>query len=478
MGVAINSDFLNGLKSEDALEKVIQEFESRKLGTRKTVYRLRDWLISRQRYWGCPIPMVHCEACGVVPVPASDLPVRLPDDVSFDQPGNPLDHHATWKHVDCPSCGKPATRETDTMDTFVDSSWYFARYCDNTATEPTNREATDYWLPVDQYIGGIEHAVLHLLYARFFARAMTKTGHLNVKEPFAGLFTQGMVCHETYKASDGSWLYPDEVDLDGNTPTEIKTGEPVTVGSVEKMSKSKRNTIDPEGIVDQYGADTARWFMMSDTPPERDIEWTQSGIEGAWRYVQRLWRLTNDALPHLAGADAATPNDLSDDAAALRKIAHKTVRDVTSDIENFRFNRAVARCYELASAVSSLLSKGDLDQGGSAYAVREGLEKLTGLINPFMPHLAEEMWQKLGHEILLVDSAWPTFDEALTTDDTITMPIQINGKRRGEIEIAPDADKATIEALALEHAAVQRALDGGSPKKVIVVPKRIVNIVI
>ena len=478
LGVAINSKFLDGMKSKDALEKIIQEFESRKLGTRKTVYRLRDWLISRQRYWGCPIPMIHCEGCGVVPVPAADLPVKLPEDVSFDKPGNPLDHHPTWKHVDCPTCGKAAVRETDTMDTFVDSSWYFARYCDNKALTPTNRGATDYWLPVDQYIGGIEHAVLHLLYARFFARAMTKTKHLNVKEPFAGLFTQGMVCHETYKSSEGAWLYPDEVDLHDGVATEIKTGNPVTVGSVEKMSKSKRNAIDPEGIVDQYGADTARWFMMSDTPPERDIEWTHSGIEGAWRYVQRLWRLTNDALPHLAEAGSVAPNDFSEQAAALRKAAHKTVRDVTSDIENFRFNRGVARCYELASSISSLLSKGELDQGGAGFALREALEKLTGLVNPFMPHMAEEIWEKLGHTSLVVDSPWPTFDAALTTDATITMPIQVNGKRRGEIEIAPDADKATIEALALEHEAVKRLVGDGAVRKVIVVPKRIVNIVI
>ncbi len=476
-GVVINSEFLNSLTSDEALEKVIDEFETRGLGTRKVVYRLRDWLISRQRYWGCPIPVIHCEACGVVPVPKDQLPVALPEDVTFDKPGNPLDHHASWKYVDCPKCGKAARRETDTMDTFVDSAWYFTRYCDNTAETPTNREATDYWLPVDQYIGGIEHAVLHLLYARFFARAMSKTGHLDVKEPFQGLFTQGMVCHETYKSADGRWLYPDEVEYKDGKAVERGGGAPVTVGAVEKMSKSKRNTIDPEEIVEQYGADTARWFMMSDTPPERDIEWTQSGIEGAWRYVQRLWRLVDEALPHLPATGAAPPDDFSDEALSLRKATHKTVKAVTTGIEHFHFNTAIARCYELASEIGARAHAG-LDAPGAGFAVREALEALTGLINPFMPHLAEEIWQKLGHETLMVETPWPTFDEALTVDDAITLPIQVNGKKRGEIEIAPDADNATIEALALEDEGVKRAMGGKAPKKVIVVPKRIVNIVI
>jgi len=475
-GKLINSDFLDGLDTDDAIEVAAKAFEKKGLGARKTVYRLRDWLISRQRYWGCPIPVIHCEGCGVVPVPKADLPVELPEDVSFDKPGNPLDHHPTWKNVACPSCSKPARRETDTMDTFVDSSWYFTRYCDNSAETPTNRKEVDYWLPVDQYIGGIEHAVLHLLYARFVARAMTKTGHLDVKEPFAGLFTQGMVCHETYKSADGKWLYPDEVAVsDGKAFT--RDGEPVTVGAVEKMSKSKRNTIDPEEIVDQYGADTARWFMMSDTPPERDIEWTHTGIEGAWRYVQRLWRIANETLPHLPEPGAPATNDMSGPALGLRKAAHKTVKTVTADIDHFRFNKAVARCYELASEIGSVAQKG-MDGPGAGFAVREALEKLTGLINPFMPHLAEEIWQKLGHTTLMVDTHWPTYDDALTIDDTITLPIQVNGKRRGEIEIAPDADNATIEALALENEGVIRAMGGAAPKKVIVVPKRIVNIVV
>jgi len=476
-GRLINSGFLDGLGTDEGIEAAAKAFEDRGLGARQTVYRLRDWLISRQRYWGCPIPIVHCEGCGVVPVPKDQLPVTLPEDVSFSKAGNPLDHHPTWKNVDCPKCGKPARRETDTMDTFVDSSWYFTRYCDNKAATPTNREATDYWLPVDQYIGGIEHAILHLLYARFFARGMTKTGHLNTAEPFAGLFTQGMVCHETYKSVDGEWLYPDEVEVKDEKVVERINGRPVTVGAVEKMSKSKRNVIDPEEIIHQFGVDTARWFMMSDTPPERDIEWTQSGIEGAWRYVQRVWRTVGDALPHLPAYDAAAPNDLSDEARALRKAAHKTVKAVTSDIENFRFNRAIARLYELASETGTLLQKG-MDDAGSGFAVREALEMLSGLLNPFMPHLAEEIWEKLGHDTLLVDTPWPSFDDALTVDDTLIMPIQVNGKRRGEIEIAPDADNATIERLALENEGVQRALDGKTPKKVIVVPKRIVSIVV
>jgi len=475
-GKLIHSDFLDGLSTDEGIEKAAAAFQERGLGQRQIVYRLRDWLISRQRYWGCPIPIIHCDACGVVPVPKDQLPVVLPEDVSFSKPGNPLDHHPTWKNVDCPKCGGKARRETDTMDTFVDSSWYYARYCDNKAETPTNRTAADYWLPVDQYIGGIEHAVLHLLYARFFSRAMSKTGHLDVKEPFAGLFTQGMVCHETYKSVDGEWLYPDEVEYRDGKAVERVNGRPVKVGAVEKMSKSKRNAIDPEEIVFQYGADTARWFMMSDTPPERDIEWTQSGIEGAWRYVQRVWRLVNEALPHLPPADAPAPNDVGPAAFSLRKASHKTVKSVTSDIEHFRFNKAIARCYELASGIGAVLQNSKNDPG-TAYAVREALEKLAGLINPFMPHLAEEIWQKLGHEALMVETPWPTFDEALTVDDTIILPIQVNGKRRGEIEIAPDADNATIEGLALGIEGVQRALGGKAPKKVIVVPGRIVNIV-
>ena len=476
-GKLINSDFLDGLASDEGIETAAKAFADKGLGTRQTVYRLRDWLISRQRYWGCPIPIIHCEGCGVVPVPKDQLPVELPEDVSFSKPGNPLDHHPTWKNVDCPKCGKPARRETDTMDTFVDSSWYFARYCDNTAATPTNREATDYWLPVDQYIGGIEHAILHLLYARFFARGMTKTGHLNVTEPFAGLFTQGMVCHETYKSVDGEWLYPDEVEYKDGKAVERINGRPVTVGAVEKMSKSKRNAIDPEEIVFQYGADTARWFMMSDTPPERDIEWTQSGIEGAWRYVQRVWRLFTEALPHLPAQGTPAPNDLSDAAVQLRKSSHKAVKQVTADIENFRFNKAIARMYELASDIGTALQK-HVAEPGVPFALREALEKLSGLLGPFMPHLAEEIWQKLGGEGLLVDAPWPTFDEALTVDDTITLPIQVNGKRRGEIEIAPGADNVTIEQMALADEGVIRSLDGKTPKKVIVVPGRIVNIVV
>ncbi len=479
-GALINSEFLDGLGVDDGIAAVCKALEAKAIGKGTTVFRLRDWLISRQRYWGCPIPMIHCEACGVVPVPVDQLPVKLPDDVSFEKPGNPLDHHATWKHVDCPQCGKAATRETDTMDTFVDSSWYYARFCDNSVATPTNVAATDYWLPVDQYIGGVEHAVLHLLYARFFARAMAKTGHLppNMSEPFAGLFTQGMVIHETYKSAAGAWLYPDDIERKDGAVIERSSGKPVTVGAVEKMSKSKRNTIDPEEIVEQYGADTARWFMMSDTPPERDIEWTQSGIDGAWRYVQRLWRLTNDALPHLPEVGGAAPAAFSAEAAALRKTAHKTVRDVTTDIAGFRFNRAIARCYELASEIGSVAGANRIGGAGAAWAVREALEKLTGLINPFMPHLAEELWQVLGHETLMVESPWPEFDPELVLDNTLTMPIQVNGKRRGEIEIAPDADNATIEALALGNDAVQRAIEGKTVRKVIVVPKRIVNIVV
>ena len=315
-GVMINSAFLDGLAVEAAKEAMAEHLTAKLLhgkpqATRQTEFRLRDWGISRQRYWGCPIPMIHCEACGIVPVPVQDLPVKLPEDVTFDGSGNPLDRHPTWKHVTCPQCGGPATRETDTMDTFVDSSWYFARFCSPHAAVPTDTNAVGYWLPVDQYIGGVEHAILHLLYARFFTRAMHRTGHAPIDEPFKGLFTQGMVTHETYKDGHGKWVLPQEVTIRDGQAVHIKTGEPITVGAIESMSKSKKNVVDPDDIIGAYGADTARWFMLSDTPPERDIEWTAGGVEGAFRFLQRLWRLVNEAAEK--GRDAPEPAAVSGD---------------------------------------------------------------------------------------------------------------------------------------------------------------------
>ncbi|CDO59758.1 Leucyl-tRNA synthetase [Candidatus Phaeomarinobacter ectocarpi] len=478
-GVAINSEFLNGLAVGEAKAKAIAALEDKALGEGTTNYRLRDWGISRQRYWGCPIPIIHCDDCGVVPVPKADLPVTLPEDVTFDAPGNPLDRHATWKDVTCPNCGKAARRETDTFDTFVDSSWYFARFTAPNAETPTDRAAANKWLPVDQYIGGIEHAILHLLYSRFFTRAMQKTGHVDLAEPFAGLFTQGMVNHETYKSADGTWLSPAEIDfqtIDGaRTATARDTGNPVSIGSVEKMSKSKKNTIDPTDIINEYGADTARFFMLSDSPPERDVEWTEAGVEGAWRFTQRLWRAVTGNAAAMPDPGTPAPADFSDAALALRKETHKAIQGVTDGIDSFRFNSAVARLYELVNALSGF--KIGAGNAGDGFAAREASETLVQLAAPMIPHLAEEAWATLGHETLVVDLPWPQADDALLVEDSVTLAVQVNGKRRDELTVARDADQPTIEQAALALDKVQKALDGKQVRKVIVVPGRIVNIV-
>jgi len=476
-GRIANSGFLDGLTIDEAKAEVARRMEEIGKGERKIMYRLRDWGISRQRYWGCPIPIIHCEACGIVPVPEDQLPVRLPDDVTFDVPGNPLDRHPTWKHVNCPSCGKPARRETDTMDTFVDSSWYFARFCSPHADQPVDLDAAKYWMPVDQYIGGIEHAILHLLYSRFFARAMMATGHLHVKEPFAGLFTQGMVTHETY-SRNGRWLLPIEVRIEGEGDQrrayEIATGEPVEIGSIEKMSKSKKNLVDPDDIISTYGADCARWFMLSDSPPERDVIWTEAGVSGASRFMQRVWRLIDEVLPKAAPKGRPKPSEFSADAEALRRASHKTLARVSQNIENLRFNVAVAQIYEFASTLQSALGRSG---PGMDWAIREASEFLIQMFGPMMPHLAEECWARLGYNTLLADQPWPTVEEALLVDDTITIAVQVNGKRRDELTIARNASQAEIEAAALKLEPVIRALEGRPVKKVIVVPQRIVNVV-
>ena len=477
-GHMINSAFLDGLDIDDAKKEIAKRYEARNKGERQVNYRLRDWGVSRQRYWGCPIPIIHCEACGVVPVPEKDLPVKLPDDVTFDQPGNPLDRHPSWKNVVCPECGKEARRETDTFDTFVDSSWYFARFCSPQAEAPVLRDAVDYWLPVDQYIGGVEHAILHLLYSRFFTRAMKETGHAGLSEPFDGLFTQGMVNHETYKLDDGSWVAPADVRFDGGEGARraihAESGAQVVIGPVEKMSKSKHNTVDPADIIGHYGADTIRWFMLSDSPPERDVQWTEAGVEGAWRFVQRLWRLINDLAPRACPPGTAEPKSFDDDALGLRRAAYKTLRDVSKDIEALRFNRAVAHIYEFANALSSLPDKED---GGLSWAIREALELLVIMVGPMMPHLGEECWVKLSGEGLLAETSWPALIEALVVDETVTIAVQVNGKRRDELTVARDAPKEDIEAAALKLENVVRAIDGREIRKVIVVPQRIVNVV-
>ena len=464
-GILINSDFLNGLGVEEAKSAVIERLETDGAGKGAINYRLRDWGVSRQRYWGCPIPVIHCPDCGIVPVPVRDLPVELPDDVTLDEPGNPLERHPTWKDVDCPGCGKAARRETDTFDTFFESSWYFARFCSPHAEDAFSRDAVDYWLPVDQYIGGIEHAVLHLLYSRFFTRALKQCGYLGIKEPFEGLLTQGMVCHETYKDADGNWLLPEEAEIaDG----------PVTVGRSEKMSKSRKNVVDPKSIINTYGADTARLFMLSDSPPHRDLDWTDAGIEGAWRYVNRLWRMVNQPEAPLAPADAKRPEGLSDSAGTVEKMVHKTIDAVSNDLDKFHFNKAVARIRELTNELDAL----GANEKGSDWVRRLGLETAICLIGPMIPHLAEELWHSLGHESLLADTPWPEADRGMLVEENVTVAVQVNGKLRGTLDLPKDSDEQVAKdaALALEN--VIQAVGGKDIRKVIVVPNRIINVVI
>ncbi|SDG12265.1 leucine--tRNA ligase [Thalassobaculum litoreum] len=472
-GKIFNSDFLDGMDIEAAKSEVAGRLETIGRGERTTTWRLRDWGVSRQRYWGCPVPMIHCESCGVVPVPEDQLPVELPEDVEFDSPGNPLDRHPTWKHTACPSCGGEARRETDTFDTFFESSWYFARFTDAQGEIAFDRDAADYWLPVDQYIGGVEHAVLHLLYARFFTRALRDCGYLSIAEPFAGLVTQGMVCHETYRA-DGRWLYPDEITkTDGGDWVTVDGGKPVTVGRVEKMSKSKRNTVDPANIIGSYGADTARLFMLSDSPPERDLEWTEAGVDGAWRYINRVWREITECPTALPAAGTPKPAELSAEAETVYRACHKTILAVADSIERFRFNSAVAQVRELSNQIFSLAGTG----AGEAWVLRFGFETLVRLMAPMTPHLCEELWRQLGHDSMLATAAWPEADASLAENDTVTIAIQVNGKLRATIEMAKDSSKDAMIEQALEQPNVIKLLEGKSPRKVIAVPNKIVNVV-
>ncbi len=473
-GTLFNSDFMNGLSVAAAKQAVGERLEQLGRGARNVAYRLRDWGVSRQRYWGCPIPVIHCPDCGIVPVPEDDLPVELPQDVTFDRPGNPLDHHPTWKHVACPYCNSPSTRETDTFDTFFESSWYFLRFCSARAPVAFDRAAAEYWMPVDQYIGGVEHAVLHLLYSRFFTRALKRCGYLDLDEPFAGLFTQGMVLHQTYQNSAEEWLFPKEVNANAAGRLTDAAGRPVAVGRLEKMSKSKKNVVDLDDIVDTYGADTARLYLMSDSPPERDLEWTETGIEGIWRYVNRLWRMVSEPDAAMPPAGSAMPAGLAAALVALRRQIHKTVAAVTDDLDKFRFNRAVARIRELTNALEDMPA----GEPGAGAVLREGLEAATRLIGPMMPHLAEEMWQELGHTTLLADEPWPRPDPDLARDEAVTIAVQVNGKLRGTIELPRDAATAAVEEAALALPQVVRFLDGRAPKRVVVVPNRIVSVVL
>ena len=486
-GRMINSRFLNGMTIDQAKEEVAKRLETElrgnmPVGERQVNFRLRDWGISRQRYWGCPIPVIHCPKCDVVPVPDNDLPVVLPEDVSFDKPGNALDHHPSWKHVTCPQCGGKATRETDTMDTFVDSSWYFARFTDPwNDNAPTTPAVVNRMMPVDQYIGGVEHAILHLLYSRFFTRAMKATGHIGIDEPFAGMFTQGMVVHETYQKPDGSYVTPAEVKIEtgaaGRRASLLSTGEEISIGSIEKMSKSKRNTVDPDDIIATYGADVARWFMLSDSPPDRDVIWSDERVQGASRFVQRLWRLVNESAGTAKAAPVARPASFGADALMLRKATHGALEKVSAGIEKLHFNVCLAYIREFSNTLGDVLAREEQRTLDLAWAVREAAVVLVQLFAPMMPHLAEECWLVLEQPGLVSEANWPKIERDLLVEDVVTLVVQVNGKKRGEVTVPRNAQNPEIEAAVLALDAVKQSLGGKVVRKVIIVPMRIVNVV-
>ncbi|BFD46351.1 MAG: leucine--tRNA ligase [Rickettsia endosymbiont of Sergentomyia squamirostris] len=465
-GIMINSDFLNNLAIQDAKQKSIEELEKRGLGKRTINYRLKDWGVSRQRYWGCPIPIIYCSDCGTVPVAEKDLPITLPSDVTFDGHGNPLDSHSTWKHTNCPKCQKQAIRETDTLDTFFESSWYFTRYCNVDAKDMTDKQACDYWLPVDQYIGGIEHAVMHLLYARFFTKVMNEQGYLNIREPFTSLLTQGMVLHATYKDANNNWLYPNEVTKQSNKWVHKNTGEEVFQGRIEKMSKSKKNVVDLESILANHGADAIRLFVLSDSPPEKDCEWSANGLEGCSRFISKLENM----------AEIVTNSEITGGANnKLTKLTHHTIKHVTEELKDFKLNKAIARMRELFNALSDEISKGkeaDID------SVKEGFSILIILLNPFIPHITEEIWQKLGKKQRLYQTPWPSFNESFLELESYTMAIQINGRLRATHEFAVVASNIEIQNMVMQLPEVQKYLSGKEPKRIIIIPSKIVNIVV
>lgn len=468
-GKLIKSDFLNGLSVEEARARAIKEIEDRKIGERRITYRLRDWCISRQRYWGCPIPVIYCEECGPVPVPEQDLPVLLPKDVVFGQGGNPLANHPTWKHVDCPQCSKAAVRETDTFDTFVESSWYFLRYCNPFSKEPIDKAASQKWMSVDWYIGGVEHAVLHLLYARFFTKALRDCGYVTIDEPFQNLLTQGMVCHQTYQGKDGQWLYPHEVEKnrDGKHVL-VKDGTPVIVGRSEKMSKSKKNVVDPQSIIDTYGTDAARLFVLSDTPPERDFDWSDEGVEGAWRYINRVWRLSLQVF------DLEDRIGEADPTLILRKNIHQSLMKFQNAYERNAFNKVIAFLRELTNALEKAVDH----KGVSRAALREGIEILLQGLSPIIPHLTSELWSRMGKSDSLVNVSWPLADPNLSAIDDVTIAVQVNGKTRGSFQAPVDAEKSLVEEEALLIPAVIRDIAGRPIRRMVTIPNRIVNIVV
>ncbi|MEO9634265.1 MAG: leucine--tRNA ligase [Parasphingorhabdus sp.] len=460
-GKIVNSAFLDGMTVEAAQQNVIDRAQAEGWGKAQTTWRLRDWGVSRQRYWGTPIPIIHCDDCGPVPVPKDQLPVVLPEDIDFETPGNPLERHATWKHVDCPKCGKAARRETDTLDTFVDSSWYFLRFASQPDDRPFDPDVVKQWLPVTQYIGGVEHAILHLLYARFWTRALASIGKLDFAEPFESLFTQGMVTHETYKHGDGSWLSPEEVEKNGADWAVISDGSPVTTGRIEKMSKSKKNVVDPDPIIEQYGADAVRFFMLSDSPPERDLPWSEAGIEGSWRFMNRLWRMFISVTDN---GDTPSGEDI-----ALRRKLHQTVAGVAEDVEALSFNKAVAKIFELVNLIEKSQPSADRTLA---------IKALARIVAPMVPHIAEEAWALFGESDLIANAPWPEVDESLLVEDEVTIAVQVRGKLRDTLTAAKGSSKEHLEELALASEKVQRSLDGADIKKVIVVPDRLVNIVI
>ncbi len=483
-GVLFQSEFLNGLTKAQAIEAAIVELEKKKRGRKATTYRLRDWCVSRQRYWGCPIPFIHCDDCGTVPVPESDLPVQLPEDVSFDQTGNPLDHHPTWKQTTCPSCDKPATRVTDTLDTFMESSWYFHRFISQPDDKPFDKDEVNRWLPVNQYIGGVEHAVLHLLYSRFFTKALKKCGYHDIEEPFKALLTQGMVCHETFKDCGGNWIFPDDVRKDGKEYVHVKDGTPVTVGRSEKMSKSKKNIVPPRDIIDEYGVDTARMFVISDSPPERDLEWSQSGVQGVWKYISKLWRQASDMVPQFKTCVALGEVDwgsleLNTASHELRRSTHKAIDKATKSLEQMALNTYVSSLRTFSNTLGDAFAKSN--EGGEeihSEVLREGLTTLVQLLNPVIPHITEELWSMLGHQTLLADAKWPVANPDLLVDNSYTQAIQVNGKLRGTIDVAKSASKDEIQELALAHENIIKFTEGKDIKKIIVIPGKIVNIVV
>jgi leucyl-tRNA synthetase len=471
-GVHINSDFLNGLDTKGAIDLSIKKLENLKLGKETITYRIRDWGVSRQRYWGCPIPIIFCNDCGEVPVPEKDLPINLPEDVNFNSKGNPLDTHPTWKYTKCPICSQSAIRETDTFDTFFESSWYFARFTDLNPSEAFTKDAFDYWMPVDQYIGGVEHAVMHLLYSRFFMRALKSINMVNISEPFISLQTQGMVCHQTFKTKKGKqWVFPNEVIKEKNEYYHIETNEPIISGRTEKMSKSKKNVVDPQKIIDSFGADTARFFMLSDSPPNRDMEWSESGVDGAWRFLNKLWKFVHSL--EVVDKQENLPSELSDQNKQLLVSLNFAIEEITKSIENFSFNIAVASIRTLFNNLVSIKAETDTDKTVLLFVTN----KLLIMINPMVPHIAEELWKTLNNEGLVCNANWPSINKTFMKKSTVKIPVQVNGKMRAVIEVSLDLSKEELEKLALKEENVLKFLNG-CPKKSIIIPNRIINFVI